>query len=203
MLCLKAPTDAGWPRLALADLGQVLADHAHCEMKAAANALSLASRPPASLEVARGLAELAREELDHFQKVLALLEARRIPLGPPPVDAYAAQLRKASAALGAVQDLGPLVERLLLGALIEARSCERFRLLLDARDPALPDDVRALYTELFPAEARHYRLFVEWALAEAPGREAAVRSRLDRLAAAEAQVVAQLMAQDDRATIHG
>ena len=73
MLCLKVPTDAAWAEQALRDVDAVLADHAHCEMKAASNALSLATRHPGDAEVARALTDLAREEIEHFQRVLALL----------------------------------------------------------------------------------------------------------------------------------
>ena len=133
MLCLKVPTDAAWAEAAMRDLDAVLVDHAHCEMKAASNALSLAARHPGDAELARALTDLAREEIDHFQRVLAMLVERQVTLGPPPVDAYAAELRKAAGELPRERANGStLVDRLLVGALIEARSCERFKLLADA-----------------------------------------------------------------------
>lgn len=215
MLCLQVATDGAWAQAAVADLAALLVDHAHCEMKAAANALSLAARPDASPALARALTDLAREEIDHFQRVLALLEARGLPLQAPPVDAYAAALRGAAHKLPR-SSLGPLVDRLLVAALIEARSCERFKLIIEAlsttrdgnegadgHDPRA--DVLALYRELFPAEARHYRLFVDLAKAQAPGREEEVEGRLRLLAAAEAPIVGHLAADPTslRATVHG
>src|ERR1039457_4910920 len=133
MLCLKVPTDAAWADAAMRDVDAVLVDHAHCEMKAASNALSLATRHPGDAELARVLTDLAREKIEHFQRVLTMLEARGVTLGPPPVDAYAAELRRAANDLPRGHgDAATLVDRLLVGALIEARSCERFKLLADA-----------------------------------------------------------------------
>jgi|SRR5579859_5091978 len=208
MLCLEVPTDAAWVDAALRDEVAVLVDHAHCEMKAASNALSLAARHPRDAELVRALTDLAREEIDHFQRVLGLVTARGAALGPPPVDAYAADLRKRVAALpreGA--ELPSLVDRLLVGALIEARSCERFKLLADAT-AARPEqaELHALWAELLAAEARHYRTFVELAVRAAGGDRPAVLARLERVARVEGELVASLAAapgQASRAAIHG
>jgi tRNA-(ms[2]io[6]A)-hydroxylase len=198
MLCLRAPTDPAWVTAALADLGAVLVDHAHCEMKAAANALSLAARHPHDLVLVRALTDLAKEEIDHFQRVVALLEARGLGLGAPPVDAYAESLRRAARALPR-DPSGALLDRLLVGALIEARSCERFKLLVQAVPEA--SELRAFYAELFACEARHYTVFLELAHRAAGGDRARVEERLDRLARLEADLV--LANPDPRATIHG
>src|ERR1700742_3500419 len=103
MLCLKVPTDASWAAAALRDADAVLVDHAHCELKAASNALSLVARHPGDPEMARALSDLAREEIEHFQRVVAVLTARGVALGPPPVDAYAAALRRAAHELPRVE----------------------------------------------------------------------------------------------------
>jgi len=206
MLCLKVNTDAGWARHAVAQLGSVLVDHAHCEMKAASNALSLAMRCPNRAELTRPLTELAREEIDHFQKVLSLLEARGLSLGPAPVDPYAAALRSLCGQITSASSLSPLVDRLLIAALIEARSCERFKRLieaLEALESAEHRDVLDLYRTLFPAEARHFRLFVDLALKVAPKDAASVHARLDALAVGEAQVLSDLAQKGINATIHG
>src|SRR5580698_5416327 len=171
MLCLKVSTDAAWAQEAMRDVDAVLVDHAHCEMKAASNALSLVARHPGDAELARALTDLAREEIDHFQRVLALLVERGVTLGTPPVDAYAADLRRAASALPRDRAEGaPLVDRLLVGAVIEARSCERFKLLADATasEPGRAAE-HALWSELLAAEARHYRTFVELAIRAAAG----------------------------------
>jgi tRNA 2-(methylsulfanyl)-N6-isopentenyladenosine37 hydroxylase len=203
MLGLTVATDPGWVNAALRDVGAVLVDHAHCEVKAAANALSLAARHPGDLSLVRALTSLAREEIDHFQRVLDLLEARGLALGPPPVDAYAAELRRASSASSRPASLTALVDRLLVGALIEARSCERFKLLAEA----LGDDereLRALHVELFEAEARHYRTYVDLATTAAgPAAANAVPARLAALSEVEGRIVASLARGVDRATIHG
>jgi tRNA 2-(methylsulfanyl)-N6-isopentenyladenosine37 hydroxylase len=162
MFCLKAATDEAWAREAASDLDAVLVDHAHCEMKAASNALALVVRHPEDLAVAHELTEIAREELEHFQRVLAFLEGRGLSLGAPGVDDYAAELRRAMNRLPRTE-LPLLVDRLLVGALIEARSCERFKLLLAALPANCPADLRGFYEELFAAEARHYRQYVDLA----------------------------------------
>lgn len=210
MLCLEVPTDAGWIEAAMRDVDAVLVDHAHCEMKAASNALSLAARHPGDLELVRALTDLAREEIEHFQRVLALLEQRGVALGAPPVDAYAADLRRAANALP--RDPGPassLVDRLLVGALIEARSCERFKLLAEATGQgARPGQqaLHALWSELLAAEARHYRTFVDLATRAAVGDRARIAARLAAIARAEGAIVAGLArdgAGASRTTIHG
>jgi tRNA-(ms[2]io[6]A)-hydroxylase len=204
MFCLRAATDAQWATEAVKDFDAVLVDHAHCEMKAATNALSLVVRHSGDLAIVQSLTEIAREELAHFHRVVALLAERRLRLGPPPVDDYAAELRRAMNELP-VSDLPPLVDRLLVGALIEARSCERFRLLLGALPPSCPADVRALYEELFAAEARHYRDYVDLAIraAGATVRADVVESRLDQLAEAEARIVLSLASREARGAVHG
>lgn len=198
MLCLTHPTDPGWARVALADLPRVLADHAHCEMKAATNALSLATRTPASPAVARALVALAEDELRHFRAVVDLLEARGIPLGKPDVDVYAAELRKRAQETGKKSPVDSLVDRLLVGALIEARSCERFRLLADALKER-GDDLSSFYEELFACEARHYTTLVDLAVS-VTADEDAVRARLAALALAEGEIAATL---GGKPSIHG
>ncbi len=212
MLCLKMPTDPAWPAAAARDTSAVLVDHAHCEIKAASNALSLAARHPDDLEVVRVLTDVAREEIDHFQRVLALLVARGLTLGPPPVDVYAAELRRAVQAMPRAplgRQLPSLVDRLLVGALIEARSCERFKLLAEATvgDPAKTAH-HALWSDLLASEARHYRTFVDLAVRVAGGDRGAVGERLDRIAACEGDVVGALaraatLSGVSRASIHG
>ncbi len=198
MLCLTHPTDPRWAALALADLDVALADHAHCEMKAASNAISLATRWPVSAPVARALTAVAEEELGHFREVLALLEHRGVALGRPETDAYAADLRRASQATAEKTPHGSLADRLLVGALIEARSCERFRLLADAL-AARGDPLASFYEDLFACEARHYTTLVDLAI-EVLGDEPRVRERLAALARVEGEIAARLGV---RPTMHG
>jgi tRNA 2-(methylsulfanyl)-N6-isopentenyladenosine37 hydroxylase len=210
MLCLKVPTDAAWAEEAMRDVDAVLVDHAHCEMKAASNALSLVTRHPGDAELVSALADVAREEIEHFQRVLAVLVARGVTLGPPPVDAYAAELRRAAKELPHRQgETALLVDRLLVGALIEARSCERFKLLAVAT-AGKPEHaaLHALWNELLAAEARHYRTFVDLATRAAGNDRDAVLARLERLARLEGDIVVALAEPSraggpSRATIHG
>ncbi len=197
MLGLLAETDARWAREALADLPSVLRDHAHCEMKAASHALSLAARHPDDLVLVRKLVAIAQEELEHFDQVLRVLEARGIGLGTPPVDEYAAALRAGAQKLP--HTAPPLVDRLLVCALIEARSCERFKLLLERMGDG--HELYVFYKDLFAAEARHFREFTD--LAEAAAGAELVEKRLAELAAVEADIVRARASSEHRATIHG
>jgi tRNA-(ms[2]io[6]A)-hydroxylase len=208
MLCLKQPTDRGWATEALLDVDAVLVDHAHCEMKAASNVLSLAGRSPADFELVRALTDLAREEIDHFQRVLSMLAARHIALGPPPVDEYAVELRRVVGALPREPSMTPLVDRLLVGALIEARSCERFKLLAEATaEQTRHADLHEMWSELLAAEARHYRTFVDLAMRASAGADLRVAARLEQLAHLEGAIVGARggggPSRASRATIHG
>jgi tRNA-(ms[2]io[6]A)-hydroxylase len=203
MLCLTVPTDAAWAPLALRDPDAVLLDHAHCEMKAASNALSLAARHPRSHSVVLALTGLAHEEIEHFQRVVRILEARGVALGPPPVDTYAAELRRAVNELARSPDDSPLVDRLLVGALIEARSCERFKLLADAcAGDARLTELGALWGELLACEARHYRTFVDLAVEAADADRPRVVARLEQVARVEGAIIVALSGSS-RAAIHG
>jgi tRNA-(ms[2]io[6]A)-hydroxylase len=200
MFCLTVPTDPAWAAAAITHLDAVLADHAHCEMKAASNALSLAARHPELPSIVLALTDLAKEEIGHFQEVLAWLGRRSVALGPPPKDLYAAALRRARAELGPTT-LPPIVDRLLVAALIEARSCERFKVLVEALENE--PELRAFYVRLLAAEARHYRTFVDLALTAAGGESLEVEARLAGLARLEGAIVSKLPGEEARATVHG
>jgi tRNA-(ms[2]io[6]A)-hydroxylase len=178
---LASATPAGWSARALARLDEVLVDHAHCEKKAASTAVSLLFRYPERTEIAAPLSRLAREELLHFEQVLAQLGARGVPLVHQRPAPYAAEL------LRAVRPAEPerLLDTLLCMALIEARSCERLGLLGDALGP---DPLGAFYRALIAAEARHQAAYVALATSVAPAP--AVHARLRALAAHEAAVLA-------------
>ena len=207
MLCLTRPTPAGWVELALANLDAVLVDHAHCEMKAASNALSLAVRASETPGLVEELVALAEEELTHFRRVFGELASRGVPLGPPPPDNYAAELRKTVRAQRDASRRGPaehpteaLVDRLLVAALIEARSCERFRLLVDGLRERGFSDLAPLYEELFAAEARHFRTFVELARRVAHPDDGWVDVRLREVARLEGELASR---QGAAPAIHG
>lgn len=211
MFCLRVPTDPSWAKQAALDLDAVLVDHAHCEMKAATNALSLVLRHPGDLALVRALTDLAREELDHFRRVVAFIERRGLQLGTPPIDNYAVELRRAMGALPP-SNIPPLTDRLLVGAVIEARSSERFKLLIEAFPADISPELRVFYEELFACEARHYRMYLDlarhsvrsqWEDAEERDVDSAVQSRLNLLADAEGKIVRALAERDVRATVHG
>jgi tRNA-(ms[2]io[6]A)-hydroxylase len=197
MFCLTTETDPEWAERAVDEFDRILLDHAHCEMKAAASALALAGRAVIAPAIVRPLVALAQEELAHFDQVLAELERRGLELGPPPVDDYAAEL------LGHVK--GPrsgrerMVDRLLAGALIEARSCERFKLLAEALTRRGLDDQATFYRELLASEARHYTVLRRLAV-EVAGEEAGVEARMLELARLEGAINARL---GKVAAIHG
>jgi tRNA-(ms[2]io[6]A)-hydroxylase len=210
MLGLLVASDPAWGRLAVQDMSALLVDHAHCEMKAASNALSLIARhggmaDVASANVIMALTHLAQEEMEHFRLVLDLLQRRGVSLGPPPVDEYAQQLRSRTAALPwglsrPRERARALIDRLLVASLIEARSAERFKLIMEALDPG--SELHSLYGELFASEARHHRDLVDLAR-DVAGDDAPVTDRLQAFARLEADVVRGLPASGRPATIHG
>ena len=202
MFCLTVPSDPAWAAAALTDLDAILADHAHCEMKAASNALSLAARHPQIPSIVLALTDLAQEEIRHFQEVYVWLGRRNVPLCPPPKDLYAAALLRARQDLQPTS-LSPLVDRLLIAALIEARSCERFKMLILVLEGESLAELRAFYARLFAAEARHYRTFLDLAVLAADGEVAKVEARLRDLAVVEGVIVSGLPPEAACPTVHG
>jgi tRNA 2-(methylsulfanyl)-N6-isopentenyladenosine37 hydroxylase len=189
MTILRTATDPRWVEVALSDLDATLADHAHCEKKAVATAVKLVADHPDRPGMVRALARLAQEELQHFLAMLAEVERRGRALPPDRGDPYVQQL------LRLVRGGAPrLVDQLLVGAFVEARSCERMRLLGERLPEAR---LRQLYQRLAQSEEGHERLFVDLALEVAlqaggePAR-AAAQARLGELAEAEAAIVAAL-----------
>jgi tRNA-(ms[2]io[6]A)-hydroxylase len=187
MLGLLTPTPSTWIDAALSNLDAVLLDHLHCELKAASNATALVTRYPMYARLVRSLSELAREELTHVQQVFDELERRGVRARPPGEDPYALALRRASQPDTPRAEHGALLDRLSIGALIEARSCERFK-ILERHAPTA--ELRSWYGALFASEARHYRLFAS--LAEDVGGEELARRRLAQLAEREAEIVERL-----------
>lgn len=183
MTCLKAPTDERWLHEVLRHSEQLLADHAQCEKKAAATAMSLIAKYPDDRVLVRSMIHLAQEELDHFARLYAVLDARNIPLGRIEPDRYVKELLALCRPHGAEH----VVDRLLVFSLVEARSCERFVLLAKH----LPDpELRALYHELSFSEAGHHQVFVSLAGHYLP--KAVVAERLDELTIHEAEILLRL-----------
>lgn len=158
MLKLKLPTDPRWVNIAEKNIEEVLVDHAFCEQKAASTAISLIINYPEHMDLVEAMTDLAREEMAHFQMVINKLKERGFQLGWERKDAYVNQLlqfipkgldRKKS-----------LVYRLLFAGMIEARSCERFKLLSEKIND---DDLRKFYSGLMKSEAEHYTMFLKFA----------------------------------------
>lgn len=180
MLRLAAPTRTSWLAEAAARPDLLLIDHAHCEKKAASMAVGFMFKYPQHAFLMRPLSELAREELEHFELVLGVLERRGIEFRRLKPSSYAGRLMQAVAPA----EPDKLLDTLLCCALIEARSCERMQVLAEGLEDA---ELAELYGSLLASEARHHGLYLDLAC-QVADREAA-RARLEELAAHEAQVL--------------
>lgn len=190
-LGLKLPTDPRWVNLAEMDLTEILSDHAYCEQKAATSCITLIQAYPDRPELVEELAPVVTEEWGHFRLVLAELKKRNLKLGRQRKDEYVNELLKFQKK-GLSREEG-LLEKLLTCALIEARSCERFRLLsLHCADVEL----REWYHKFMVAEAEHYRMFIE--LAERYFGEEKARSRWKEYLVHEASIMENLELRGDR-----
>lgn len=191
MLCLKVPSQQSWVEAARNDLDRVLLDHAHCEKKAAVNAMALVSRYPQRDTLVREMIALAKEEMEHFGMVYEFIRRRGGELGRDPGDPYVQALHR---------EVSPneperMLDLLLVAALVEARSCERFSML----SKNVPDEeLRVFYASLLASEAGHYRTFFDIAREYYP--EPQVRARLEQLSAREAEIILALASEP---TMHG
>jgi tRNA-(ms[2]io[6]A)-hydroxylase len=191
LAALLAPTPGAWLEAACEQWQELLIDHAYCEKKAASTALSLIFAYPECIEQKLALARLAREELRHYEQVTRMMQRLGVAFRRLRPGRYAAGLRSA------VRTHEPQrrLDLLLTGALIEARSCERFRLLA----PRLAAPLDGFYADLAQAEARHGELYLGFAreAASAAGDDYAVR--LAQLAAVEGQLI---LDADDQLRFH-
>ena len=193
MLGLQLPTDPRWAELVRQDLPELLTDHAWCEQKAASNAISMIVRYPELGELVTELTRIAQEELEHFGQVVERIHARGWTLGPERKDHYVNELMRFVRKDGTREER--LVDRLLFSAMIEARSCERFKLLTEeCHDPGL----REFYRELMISEAGHYTTFLGFA--RQYGGRVDVDTRWQAFLAYEAEVVARY---GNTPTMHG
>ncbi len=191
MLGLQLPTDPRWVNLAEMDLEEILTDHAYCEQKAITSCISLIQQYPDRTELVKELAPIVTEEWGHFRMVLKELEKRNLQLGQQRKDEYVNALLKFQKKGGSREDR--LLEKLLVFALIEARSCERFRLLsLHIND----DYLKEFYHKFMVSEAGHYRLFIDLAKIYSP--EEQVKERWQAYLAYEAKVMKELELRGDR-----
>lgn len=191
MLGLKLPTDPRWVNLAEMDLEEILTDHAYCEQKAAVSCISLISQYPERKELVKELAPIVTEEWGHFRLVIAELDKRNLNLGRQRKDEYVNQLLSFQKKGGSRDD--KLLEKLLVCALIEARSCERFRLLsLHIND----DHLKEFYHRFMVSEAGHYVLFIE--LARKYFGEDRTNQRWKEYLEREAEIMGELELRGDR-----
>jgi tRNA-(ms[2]io[6]A)-hydroxylase len=179
---LDVATPSEWTRAAAGRLPEILLDHANCELKAASTALGFLYRYPDRSRLAQRMSRLAREELRHFEQVRSIMEEMHVPFERLTASRYAGGLRDAVRA----EEPYKLLDLLLVGALIEARSCERFAALA----PHLPDKLGKFYRGLLASEARHFEHYIAFAKSECGIDEAEIDARLAELKAIEAELIA-------------
>lgn len=191
ILGLQLPTDPRWVNLAAISLEDILTDHAYCEQKAALSCISLIHKYPDKDKLINALAPLVTEEWGHFRLVLAEIQKRNFKLGKQRKDEYVNALMTFQIKTGS--DESRLLDKLLIFALIEARSCERFKRLSEG----LEDEyLQSFYRRFMESEAGHYHLFID--LAETYTEKSIVRKRWTAWLAFEANIMQQLAVRGDR-----
>lgn len=193
MLGLKLPTDPRWVNIVEKNIDEILTDHAFCEQKAASTAISLIVSFPEYPDLVHEMIALSREEMGHFKMVHDRILARGKTLGRYRKDEYVLELLKFFPKGGSRTD--QLIHRLLYAALIEARSCERFRLLSEQLQDK---DLAEFYRKLMISEAGHYTMFLSFA--RKYGTRAEVDKKWEDLLAYEAEIMKGLGTSE---TVHG
>ena len=158
MLHLKLKTDPRWATIVATNIEEILTDHAWCEQKAATNAITIITLNPEYPDLVSDLLELAKEELEHFAMVHEIIKKRGYKLGRERKDSYVNELYKFMNKGGS--RLESMVDRLLFSAMIEARSCERFKLLSNEIND---EELSKFYYDLMVSEAGHYTTFITFA----------------------------------------
>jgi len=194
ILKLKLPTDPKWVKNVVeSNIEEILTDHAFCEQKAASNAITLIVQNPNLSDLVQEMAALVQEEMDHFKRVHDIILERGYILGRERKDDYVNELAKFIIRGGGRQ--AQLVDRLLFSAMIEARSCERFKVL---SENIKDEKLSVFYNELMISEAAHYTTFIK--LAKKYGAGVDVDKRWEEFLAYEADVVVNYGKKE---TIHG
>ena len=192
MFKLKLPTDPRWANIAESNLEEILTDHAWCEQKAATNSITLITMLPEHPEIVSELLSIAQEELEHFQQVHEIIKTRGYVLGRARKDDYVNDLAK-FIVQGSRQDL--IIDRMLFAAMIEARSCERFKVLTET---IKDEELKVFYRELMISEANHYTTFIGFA--RQLGDPDKVNKRWEEWLEYEAEVI---KGYGTKETIHG
>ncbi len=191
MLGLKLPTDPRWASMVMSELEEILTDHAYCEQKATSTCISLIQTYPEKTYMVDKLSPIVHEEWAHFRMVLEELKKRGMALGVQRKDEYVAALQDFAPRGGKAEDR--FLDKLLMSALIEARSCERFRLLSEH----LEDEYfRSFYRKLMIAEAQHYTLFLD--IANEYFHKEKVKSRWEQWLSFEAALMEEWTLRGDR-----
>ncbi|MBK7388359.1 MAG: tRNA-(ms[2]io[6]A)-hydroxylase [Bacteroidetes bacterium] len=194
MFKLKLPTDPKWVRNVIGkNIPEILTDHAWCEQKAATNAISIVVKFPELTDLVQEMILLAKEELSHFEMVHNLIQKRGFELGRERKDDYVGLLYNYMRKGGPRNEV--LIDRLLFAAMIEARSCERFKVLSENIDDT---ELAAFYNELMISEANHYTMFIGFARKYAGSID--VEKRWEEWLAYEAQVIQNFGVKE---TVHG
>ncbi|HEX8548278.1 MAG TPA: tRNA-(ms[2]io[6]A)-hydroxylase [Cytophagaceae bacterium] len=191
MLGLKLATDPRWVNIAEKNIEDILIDHAYCEQKAASTGISLIIQFAEYEQLVDIVTPIVAEEWGHFRMVIKELKSRGYKLGPKRVDKYVTELFKLERKGGKRER--QLMDKLLISALIEARSCERFRLL---SENIADESLKVFYHELMISEAGHYVTFVDLAKEFMPEEE--VKERLQEMLEAEANIIANIELRGDR-----
>ncbi len=193
MLHLKLETDPRWAYIAESNIEEILTDHAWCEQKAATNAITIITLNSEYPDLVTDLLALAKEELEHFEMVYELIKKRGYTLGRERKDSYVNELYKFMNKGG--NRLQSMIDRLLFSAMIEARSCERFKLLSEKiSDPELSE----FYNDLMISEAGHYTTFISFA--RKYGKDINVDKRWEELVEFEGELIKSYGVHE---TIHG
>ena len=191
ILGLKLPSDPRWVNLAGMQLEEILTDHAYCEQKAATTCITLIQRYPEKEKLVNELSPIVTEEWGHFRMVLAELHKRNLHLGRQRKDVYVNKLIEFQLKGGSPDDR--LLDHLLTMALIEARSCERFKRLSEGLDDAY---MRNFYRRFMESEAGHYTLFIELADTYLPKDK--VRKRWQQWLEYESNIMDEMEVRGDR-----
>jgi len=192
---LQLPTDPRWVTLVESNIEEILTDHAWCEQKAATNAITIITLNSEFEDLVTDLLKLAQEEIEHFERVHEMIKKRGFKLGRERKDHYVGELSKYMRANADGSREKGFVERMLFSAMIEARSCERFKVLSqNIQDPELS----TFYRELMESEAGHYTTFISYA--RKYGGTVDVEKRWREWLDHEATIIAQYGKKE---TIHG
>ena len=191
ILKLRLPTDPRWVSMADNNLEEILVDHAYCEQKAASSCISLIVQFPERQKLVEVLSPIVAEEWEHFQRVMEQIRKRGFTLGRKRTDEYVVKLAKHERKGGPIER--QLMDKLLINAMIEARSCERFKILWKNLND---EELKAFYYDLMASEAGHYVTFIKLAKEYMP--EETVKARWAEFLEIEAGIIQNLDVRPDR-----